>query len=300
MASTETRRLVRRSVAVKSICAAPARGARFQAGELAHQPSGFVDTGARFAGAGLGAAAEPLHFAADLVGERFLAARLREQELFLLLQELAVAAIDAEKALGIDAVDLGHVVDHVVQEVAVVAHHHAGEGGRSEQPLEPQDAFEIEVVGGLVEEEQVGIEGQLARNGEPALPSAGEGFRRGGAVGETGPAERLVDARGTLEIVEALARDGGGDDFRGGELRREAHLLRHVTDTRVAPHGDGAGIGLHFAGQNFQERGLAGAVGTDQAEALAFRDAERDVLEQHARPESLGERGTAFEERHYS
>ena len=101
--------------------------ARFQVGQLADEAAGLVDAGARFAGARLGAAAQPLHLAPHPVGQRFLAAGLRQQKLLLLLQEMAVAALHAEDAFGIDAADFGHVVDHVVQEVAVVAHHHAGE-----------------------------------------------------------------------------------------------------------------------------------------------------------------------------
>ena len=132
-------------------------GTRFQVGQFADEAAGLVDAGARFAGARLGAAAEPLHFAPDHVGERFLAAGLRQQKRFLGFQEVAVAAFDAEDAFGIDTVDFGHIVDHVVQEVAVVAHHHAGEGGGREQLFQPQDAFQIEMVGGFVQEQQVGL-----------------------------------------------------------------------------------------------------------------------------------------------
>ena len=59
----------------------------------------------------------------------------------------------------------------------------------------------------------------------------------------------------------------------------ELGLLRHVADARVAAEGDGAAIGIDLAGEDAQQGGFAGAVAADQAEALAFGDAERDVLE---------------------
>ena len=44
--------------------------------------------------------------------------------------------------------------------------------------------------------------------------------------------------------------------------------------------------------ENFQERGFAGTVGADQADAIAFRDGERNILEERrgavAFRESLG------------
>ncbi len=132
-------------------------GARFEVAQFAHEAAGVVDAGLGFAGARLGAAAQPFHLARHAVGERFLAVGLGEEELLLLLEEMAVAAFDAEDAVGLGAIDLRHIVDHVVEEVAVVADDDAGEGGVGEELLEPGDAFEIQVVGGFVEEEQVGL-----------------------------------------------------------------------------------------------------------------------------------------------
>ena len=180
-------------------------GARFEVAELAHEAAGVIDAGFGFSGARLGPAAQPLHLALHAVGERFLAVGLAEQELLFLFEELAVAALDAEEAAGIGAVDLGHVVDHGVEEVAVVADHDAGEGGGGEELFEPLDAFEIQVVGGLIEEEHVGRLGDLAGDGEAALPAAGEGFGAHGGIGEAGASEGLADEGGALHFVEVFA-----------------------------------------------------------------------------------------------
>ena len=214
---------------------------------------------------------------------------LRQQKRFLLLQKLAVSALDTKQPFGINAVDFGHVVDHVVQKVAVVAHHHAREGRAREQFFQPQNAFEIQVIGGLVQKQQVGLQRQLARNRQAPLPAAGERFRAHAAIRETRAAQRKVDPRGALQIVQTLPRDRFGDDFGCRAAGFEFGLLRHVAHARVAAHGDGAGIGLDLPGQNLKQRGFARAVRSNQAQPFAIGNAERNILEQHARAVPFGE-----------
>ncbi len=50
-----------------------------------------------------------------------------------------------------------------------------GERGIFEQLFQPEDAFEVEVVGRLVEEEEIGFEEEFAGEGEAFSPAAGEG-----------------------------------------------------------------------------------------------------------------------------
>ena len=69
---------------------------------------------------------------------------------------------------------------------------------------------------------------------------------------------------------------------------REA-VLRQVADGERRRLDDGAAIGLVEAGEHLQQRGLAGAVRAAQADALAVRDLPRDVLEQYAFAEGLGD-----------
>ena len=76
-------------------------------------------------------------------------------EAFLpLLQVIAVVA-----AVGVDAAVV-HLDDRradAVEEVAVVGHHEDGHGGAAEGVFEPFYHLEVEVVGGFVEDEQVGL-----------------------------------------------------------------------------------------------------------------------------------------------
>ncbi len=210
IASTETSRLVRRSVAVKSICGDAFGAARFQVGEFAHQAAGLIDARLRFSGARLGTAAQPFHFTPHLVGQRLLPARSAPAGTrSSLSRKSAVAAVDAEDAVGIDAVDLRHLVDHVVEKIAVVAHHHAGEGGAGEQLFEPQDAFQVEMIGGLVEEQQVGLRAPVRARWRGGAASRRRALRcaRAPSVNPARP-KRLTDARGAFHLVQVLARNG--------------------------------------------------------------------------------------------
>ena len=51
--------------------------------------------------------------------------------------------------------------------------------------------------------------------------------------------------------------------------------------------GDDAGVGDDLAGEDFEERGLAGAVGADEADALAALDVEVELVEEDALAEGL-------------
>src|SRR4030095_650340 len=57
----------------------------------------------------------------------------------------------------------------------------------------------------------------------------------------------------------------------------------HVGD---ALHG--AGVGLKVADQHAQERRLAGAIGADQADAVTAEDSRREILDDDAFAEALG------------
>ena len=75
-------------------------------------------------------------------------------------------------------VDFCDAVDHVVHEGAVVRHYDDGAVIAAQKALEPLHALEVEVVGGLVEKQKVGLAYEQLGKGDAHLPSAGE-FARG-------------------------------------------------------------------------------------------------------------------------
>jgi hypothetical protein len=176
-------------------------------------------------------------------------------------QEVAVAAVGLEEPARVDGAQLEHPRGDVLEEVAVVAHHQAGARLFGENLLQPQDAVDVEVVGGLVQQEHVGGGCQLARDGEALLPAAGQRIDRRASVREAGAAQRPGEAAGPLGLVDALER--GGEHGLDGKAGREDGVLRHVAEHDAAAERARAAVGRLEAGEDPQQRGLARAVGPD-------------------------------------
>src|SRR2546427_833730 len=113
--------------------------------ELLDEPPRLLDAPLRLGGARLGTAAEPLDLAPHGVGQRFLIGLLSTQKLVAARQELAVSPVGLEQAIGIDAVQLEHARCHVLQEVAIVAHHEACPRALGQNVLEPERSEERRV-----------------------------------------------------------------------------------------------------------------------------------------------------------
>ena len=85
--------------------------------------------------------------------------------------------------------------------------------------------------------------------------------------------------RGKLSL-EALDLGRAGANGRAHLGRRaedgvEVRFLRQHADRCAGRGDDAAAVGLLASGDDLEQRGLAGAVGADQADALASRDARR-------------------------
>ena len=100
----------------------------------------------------------------------------------------------------------------------------AGEGGGGEEFFEPLDAGQVEVVGGLVEEEDVGLLGEGEGDGEAFFPAAGVGLGDGVEVLESGAAEGFGGAAFPLGLVDVVLLEGLVDDFAGGDVGGNSEL----------------------------------------------------------------------------
>ena len=151
-----------------------------------------------------GLAAEPLRLAADLVGDRLLPAGLALEELLALEHEVVVEAGAAEVAAGVDPADLDHLVGDGPQERPVVGGDEVAERRGAQQAFQPDDARQVEVVGRLVEQQQVGLADQLARQRQPLAPAAGEHVGRLVGVGEADLGQRDRRPRLALVLLDRL------------------------------------------------------------------------------------------------
>ena len=161
-----------------------------------------------------------------------------------------------------------------------------------QQVLEQLDAAEVEVVGGLVEQQQAGR--LREREGERRalrLPA-----RQPGGIGrlvEAEPVQVLDEPRlGAPALAVVVVRRIGG---REAGLQREAlaqrrrarqlRLLLDQHDGEAVLALDLAVVEAGGAGEHREQRRLAGAVAADEPDALAVVDRQRRAVEQRLEPE---------------
>ena len=179
---------------------------------------------------------------------------------------------------------------------------------------EPQRSLEVEVVGRLVEQQQVGGGKQHRGEGDAHAPAAGElgerpplrpfveaeagedarGARRrcvGADVDEPGldlgDAQRIVGAFGLFEQDAAF---GVGVEHEVDQrLRAARRLLLDPADAGAPGQADRAALRAQLAADEAEQRRLAGAVAADQADMRAGRQRHGRSVDQQAFAEPIGE-----------
>ena len=152
---------------------------------------------------------------------------------------------------------------NALQQPAVMADQHDPGFHARQLFFQPLDAGEVEVVGGLVEEQNIGFGGQNARQGGAAGLPAGQG--RG--VLRAGETELFEQISGAVVIGGGTVEPGLHIRQRGGKTV-EVRLLRQIPDGRAGLCKAAAGIGRDRSGGHFQQGGFTGAVSPDQANAV--------------------------------
>ena len=219
-----------------------------------------------------------------------------------------------------DLVDLEHARDRALEEGAVVGDDHGAARALGDEALQPLQAVEVEVVGRLVEQQDVEAREQDRRErGAGGLPAGERGrLQREQRRVEPEVAQHRLGARlevGAAEREPALERVGVG--VRGAGLLgrhrvgrlvhervggRDAGAAREVVVDALAGsavgllrqvaggagrQADRAPVGAVDAGEQAQQRRLPGPVGADHAEDVAGRDGRRDAGEHRRRPVRL-------------
>jgi hypothetical protein len=87
-------------------------------------------------------------------------------------------AVVAGVHLRLAVVEVHGVGDHAIEEFAIVRNDQQGALIAAQPFFQPQHGIEIEMVGGLVEQQQLGRRHQRARQVEPHAPAAGELLHR--------------------------------------------------------------------------------------------------------------------------
>ena len=116
------------------------------------------------------------------------------------VQHLARGALFLERGIGalverqLAAIEVQDLVDRGVEQVAVVADHDHGARIVGQMVFQPQRAFEVEIVGRLVQQQKVRRRKQRRRQRHPHAPAAGEFRTRPRLVGG-GKSEAAQDRR---------------------------------------------------------------------------------------------------------
>jgi hypothetical protein len=161
---------------------------------------------------------------------------------------------------------------------------------RRENLLEEHDAVEIEMVGRLVEDQQVGLERQGASDRDPFSPASGE---RADATVERVETEPSEGASGA-PVAIGLGERQGGERVEDRRLDRRLEVERRVLldegDARAFADRSRPRVGLFEPGDDPEQRRFSGAVRPDETDPVAGADAEGDPGEERSGAELLGDR----------
>lgn len=216
--------------------------------------------------------------------------------------------IVAAVALDLLLLQMQRDIAHRIEKFAVVRNHDQRARIAMQPVFEPDDGVEVQVVGRLVEQQQVGAAHQRLSQVQAHAPAAGEachrqarllereaqaeqqrfGARRGGIAVGVGKGRVCFAFRG------AVVCGGGGSNRcldgaqRGVAVQRVGErglvdgggFLRHVGDLPGGRHGKVAAVRVQFAEQHGKQGRLARAVRPDQPGFLAGVQGEGGLFEE--------------------
>ena len=249
---------------------------------------------------------DPLLLARERALARFFLAALLREPLLLLREPGRVVALVGNAAA---AIELEDPAGDVVEEVAIVGDDQDGAGIIAQMAFEPLDGLGVEMVGRLVEQQQLGLLEQQPAERDAAALAARELLHVAVVRRTAQRVHRLVDLG--VEIPQPLGLDlvlelghlvGGLVRVVHGELvvavedrllrrhavhdvlahalgRIELRLLRQVADARALGDPALAGELLVDPGHDAKQRRLAGAVDAEHADLGVGIERQVDVLQ---------------------
>jgi hypothetical protein len=255
----------------------------------------------------LDALADPDFLFIELLVEQPVGGGFVFEQLFLAFQILVVTAGKAQQPAAVQFADAR---GELVEEGAVVGDEQHGARPGADAVFQPLDGDDIEVVGGFVEQQQVGLADQRLGEAHPAAPATGQFadwlFGGQGHLGDhqvdalvDAPAVEFVDAvlqlveAGKALLVELLVREllvlvdqradigeAVGDHFTHGGFEGFGQFLRERADHQAVAVLERAAVRLRGAGDQAEQGGLAGAIAADQADAFTGVDFEINAGQQ--------------------
>lgn len=179
--------------------------------------------------------------------------------------------------------------------------HEEAAGIAGEVILKPNESFEIEVIGRLIEDEEGGLRYEESREVSAHDPAAGKRF--GGEshfrILETEAGEdfararfdRPIDVPVLIVVVDHVEFRPVSRDPENGFVADRSAFLRKKTEVRAAFPFNRAGIGCLFAENEVKESRFTRTIGADKAVTIRPRDKQRHPTKQLAGAVRLGNVG---------
>ena len=235
--------------------------------------------------------------------------------LLLLGQAFGASAFEGRVAAAIQVqlalLDMGNMVNHGVEKITVVGDQQQGARVALQPAFEPENRVQIQVVGWLVEQQQVGRAHQRLGQVQAHTPATGEvadaaihlrvleaqasqQLARAGIGGITVGAVQFTVQAGNGGAVVALLGCGqlglhaaqvviAVEHVVNGQPLEVVDLLAHMGDTPVAGQQAIAGIRCQLTAQQGEQAGFTGAVGTDQTGLVTGVQGQLGAFEQALR-----------------
>ena len=205
--------------------------------------------------------------------------------LFLRLQDILLAdqvgVVVAGPADQVAPVELNDARGDLAQESAVVGDEEKSRLLFQEDPFQPQDRFEIEVVGRLVKQQQVRLARERPGQQRAALEASGK-LREAAPRLEAGVADQILDPDVPLPVLLVTVVVGpqpACDNVVHTALEIGRNLLCQPGKNRARRAEHFARVGLHIAHDDLHQGRLSRAVAPDQADPLARFELEIDLVE---------------------
>ena len=236
-----------------------------------------LDMGFLFGGTGSGAPHEPLQLRAQDALALPLRGDLHILPLCFQLHKPGVAAGVAVKFSVIDLHDPGH---HPIQKIPVVGHQHNGAPEFQQIIFQPLGHFIIQMVGGLVQDQDIPLAHEHPDKGRPFALSAGQLLHRLAKIRQI----QFIEHSLSFRLSRPPVICGCGHIAFQCRFQHRISLLEHrclgqIRNFQIVAHGDLSVVTFLLPGQNLQQGGFAGAVHTDDPDLLPLLNGKIHLIE---------------------
>ena len=216
--------------------------------------------------------------------EFLLLHRLAGHPFLLLPQESRIVAGPRRQLAAIDFDDPGR---ETLEEGAIVCDEHDGALVIGEEALEPGDGVDVQMIGGLVEQQHVRFRHECARE-QHAPPPAARQCVDDGVSRQLEPREdeiHFVLAPPFLGSIARHVREPFRDDLEDRARGRQRHVLHETRHAQPGRTPNRPGVRRQVSTDNLEERRLPRAVSADNRHAFLRLDLQRSVVEERKMPE---------------